>query len=371
MDMENKTINKDTDKFPCPGCGGNMHFDPGSGMLKCEYCDSTVNFERADGEIQEYDFFALTEEESDSHVATDEWSEAAFEIQCESCGAKTVITDDTLSKFCAFCGSSHIIKQEDVTGIAPESVIPFSITAKQAKSIYSKWIKKRWLAPKALKNQSIAGKYRGMYIPYWTYDSDAHYAYTAQAGDYYYVTQTRKDSNGKTVTEQVRKIRWRTVRGSGRKYFDDVQVPATSKLDLSLLPRLEPFTLGKLLPYQPEFLSGFLAERYSVDVKDGWENAKEEIKDDLRSVVRNSIVADEVRNIVLTVSHNEVKYKHLLVPVWLSSYKYKDKKYQVMINGENGKIIGKSPISPWKIAAIVLGIAAFAAIIYFIVQAQG
>ena len=359
--MENDII-KDTDKFPCPSCGGNMHFDPSSGMLKCEYCDSTVNFERLDDEIKEYDFNKVEEEE----VSVDEWAGKSINIKCESCGAQTVITDDTISHECAFCGSSHIVKIEEMTGISPESVIPFSITKKQASETLVKWLGKRMMAPRKLKKDSKKDKFKGMYIPYWTYDSDTVYTYTAQAGDYYYVTETVRGSDGKMSTRQVRKVRWRMVRGSSARYFDDIQVYATTKVEKSLLKRTEPYGLGKLQPFQAEFLSGLNAERYSVDVKDGWKEAEAYIMDQLRSDVMRMVQADEVRNIVLNVNHNTIKYKHILVPLWIAGYTYSGKKFQVLVNGENGKIAGRAPVSAIKVILLILGIAAFIALMYWL-----
>jgi len=359
--MENNII-KDSDKFPCPACGGNMHFDPASGMLKCEYCDSSINFERLDDEIKEYDFRLVDEQE----VNVNEWSGETSNIKCESCGAQTVITDETISHECAFCGSSHVVKQEEMIGISPESVIPFSITRKQAEKVLAKWLGKRWMAPRKLKTENVKEKFKGMYIPYWTYDSDTFYTYTAQAGDYYYVTETSRDANGKMVTKQVRKIRWRMVRGSSARYFDDIQIYATTKVDRKLLKKTEPYGLGKLLPFQPQFLSGFLAERYSIDVKDGWKQAEQYIVDSLRNDVRNMVQADEVRNIVLNINHNQIKYKHILVPLWLAGYTFRNKKYQVLVNGENGKIAGKAPISAWKIILLILGIAGIFVLLYFL-----
>ncbi len=359
--MENDII-KDTDKFPCPSCGGNMHFDPESGMLKCEYCDSSVDFDKLDDEILEYDFRSVEEQE----ISVDEWAGKSINIKCESCGAQTVITDDTISHECAFCGSSHIVKQEEMTGISPESVIPFSITKKQANATFAKWMGKRMMAPRKLKTDSRKGKFKGMYIPYWTYDSDTVYTYTAQAGDYYYVTETTRGADGKMQTQQVRKIRWRMVRGSSARYFNDIQVYATTKVDKNLLKRTEPYGLGKLLPFQAEFLSGFNAERYSVDVKEGWKQAEQHIMNELHNDVRSIVHADEVRNIVLNVNHNTIKYKHILVPLWLVGYTYAGKKYQVLVNGENGKIAGKAPVSAIKVILLILGIAAFIALMYWL-----
>ena len=363
INFENNEDREST-KFPCPSCGANMHFDPEKASLKCDHCDNIINFEKRDEPILEYDFFSVKD------VAKEELGDKSLTIQCESCGAKTVVGNDTIAKFCAFCGSSHIISTEELGGIPPESVIPFQIPEKKAQEAFKAWVKKRWFAPNDLKKQRVGGKLNGVYVPYWTYDADTYYSYTAQAGKHYYVTKTRV-VNGKTQTYQEMHTRWYPVSGSGQYYFDDLQIQASKEINYSLLESIEPFTLSKLTPYMKEFLSGFLAERYSVDVKEGWDDAKREINTELNNMVRNRVLsggADEVRDVRIAANYKEVKYKHILVPVWLSSYKFKNKTYQYMINGENGKVAGRAPVSVWKVLGLILGIAAAAVIIYYIYQ---
>ena len=342
------TQTRKSEQFPCPSCGGNMHFDPETGHLKCPFCDNVIDFDEGDEEIKEYNFFAISEED-----VSQDWSEGNLTIKCENCGAQTVVGSETMSQFCTFCGSSHIVQVQEFTGIAPESLLPFSIPKEKAMECFKTWIKKRWFAPRALKKEDRNERLKGTYVPYWTYDADLTYAYTAQAGHYYYVTRTRM-VDGEMKTERVRKIRWETVHGNGANFFDDIQVSATSKLTKRYVDRLEPFNLSKLTSYKGEFLSGFQAERYSVNVKQGWEEAKQEINAYLHSEVVRKVHADEVRNVRIQIAYNDVRYKHLLVPVWLSSYLYRDKTYQVMINGDNGKVAGKFPVSFWKVFFVVL-----------------
>jgi len=357
--------NRESTKFPCPSCGANMHFDPKEGSLKCDHCGNIIDFEKNDEPILEYDFFSAKDVEKKESKG-----EQTLTIHCESCGAKTSVGNDTISKFCAFCGSSQIISREELGGIPPESVIPFQISTKKAQEAFKAWIKKRWFAPNSLKKQKLAGKLNGVYIPYWTYDADTFYSFTAQGGKHYYVTKTRV-VNGKTQTYQERRTRWYPVSGSNQHYFDDLQIQASKEIDYDLLERIEPFTMSKLTAYMKEFLSGFLAERYSVGVKEGWEDAKREIKGELNSMVRQEVLSrgyDVVRSINIVANYKTVSYKHILVPVWLSAYKFRNKTYQYMINGENGKVAGRAPVSAWKIIFLVLGIAAVGVGVYFLYQ---
>lgn len=359
---------KDTDKFPCTSCGGNMVFDPENGGLSCPYCGNHTVISRNNNEIKEYDF----DSEIENHRG--DWGSKTSVIKCESCGAETVLDAYNVAQFCAFCGSSHIVKQDCSAGIVPESVVPFKVSQKTAMELFRKWISKRYFAPRALKTNYSAQRLKGVYIPFWTYDTQTFSRYTGEGGTYYYVTETYTTvENGKTVrkTRQVRKIRWWPTSGNYSRFFDDVLVNASKQIDSKLIGRIEPFALEELVGYKPEYLSGFFAEHYSVGLKDGWTTARKWIDDQIREGVIRKINADEVRNLHIRSCYEDIKYKHLLLPLWISSYTYKNKIYKFMINGQTGKVSGYSPVSPWKVLLAIGVGAAVAVLAYLIFRNRG
>ena len=355
--------NEKTDSFPCPSCGGNMVFNPETQSLECPYCNTKAEIKKQADDIKEYDFFSAEESENNS------WGNEKRVIKCDKCGAETVLDEDSTAQFCPFCGSSYIVKADKSAGIPPESVIPFKVSQGKAMECFKNWIRKRYLAPGALKNSYQSQRMSGMYIPCWTYDADTYSTYTAEAGEYYYTTETdwvEENGERKMVTKQVRHTRWYFTSGDYSEYFNDILVNASNKIDDGLMSKLEPFNLSELVHYKPEFLSGFLAERYSISLKDGWNIAVNTVNSGIHSGVTSSIHADEVRNLNIKTTYNEIKYKHILLPVWISAYTYKDKVYSFMINGQTGEVQGHSPLSPWKITGLViLGILLVAAVIYF------
>lgn len=356
------TKQEETERFLCPSCGGNMLFNPEKQKLVCMYCsnESDINFEKDN--INEYDFYHAEQ------TSNKDWGNEKRIIRCDSCGAETVLDENSTAQFCAFCGSSHIIKTEDKMGIVPESLIPFKISNDKAKELFSNWIKKLFFAPKALKSRHSMERMNGVYIPFWTYDCDTFSSYTAQRGDYYYVTETEwVEQNGerKQVTKQVRKTRWTSVHGNYSKFFDDILVNASNKIDKHIIRKLEPFNLNELTLYKPEFLSGFLAERYSVDLKAGWNSAEETIKSDLNFEIKHQIGGDEVRSLNVSTSYQNRKFKHILLPIWISAYGYKDKIYRFMINGQTGEVDGESPVSILKVVMLILIIIALIGGTYF------
>lgn len=349
--QEDLKVRERTDNFPCPACGGNMVFSPESQTLVCPYCNNKIEINTDNEDIQEYDFSTAEDDKNN------DWGSVKRVIHCEKCGAETIMDENATAQFCAFCGSSHIVKNEELPGIAPESLVPFKISKKKAEEFFGKWIKKRFFAPKKLKSMYQNGKITGIYIPFWTYDADTNSYYTAEAGTYYYVTETEwVEENGqkKMVSKQVRKTRWEYVSGSYSHYFDDVLINASKQRDFNLIESIEPFNLKELVRYEPQFLSGFLAERYSIGLKDGWKMAKSLINNSIYSGVVHKINADETRNVNIKTAFNDIKYKHLLLPIWVSAYTYNNKVYRYMINGQTGKVHGKYPVSPWKVLLTVL-----------------
>ena len=357
-----------SDQFPCPACGGQMTYDPEAGMLHCAYCEKTLNIDRDSAEIQEYDL------EAGLGHAEQDWGRDTQVVKCQSCGAQTVLDANSVSQNCSFCGSAHVVRIDELAGIKPESLIPFNIARPKAESLFARWIGRKWLAPRSLKKEYRPEKIQGVYVPFWTYDAATQSTYTAEAGTYYYTTRTRTvTQNGKTrtVTEQVRHVRWRWVSGTYAKAYDDLLINAASHMQGRLIRRIEPFDLRELIPYRPEYLAGFGAERYSIDLKQGFANAKDIIRQDLYSDIHGQIRADTVRNLNVQTMYRDVRYKHLLLPVWISAYRFRKKTYQFLINGQTGEVQGRAPVSFWKVTLLVLGGAALIALIYWLIQVFG
>lgn len=360
-DEKVEVIREESDSYPCPGCGAEMHYNPADKNMKCEFCGTTdeINFEE-NPNIKEYSMDKAQEE------ADTDWGKKLRVLHCESCGAETNIEAEAKAVACPFCGSSHIIKEnEKSTRIKPESLIPFTIDKKKAREGFKEWLKGKWLAPNSLKREAKSDKLQGVYIPYWTYDSNTSSNYVAKRGTYYYVTKTVTNDKGETSTERVRKTRWTTVTGNLSKYYDDIMVPGSKNHLGGLLDRADNYNLNSLVKYSPKFLSGFMAERYNMDLKEGWKEGKKIMDSMIKEDIRRKVGGDEFRLVNKDTIFGDVVYKHFLVPVWISNYSYKGKNYQYVVNGQNGRLEGHYPKSPVKIALLVLLGALIAGGIYY------
>jgi predicted RNA-binding Zn-ribbon protein involved in translation (DUF1610 family) len=359
---ENQINKEEANIYRCKSCSGNMTFDPVSGTLKCPYCGNTKEVENLKVVIEEYDIDSVDED------AVKDWGGQNKVVRCSSCGAQTVLSENSVAQFCAFCGSSQIVKNDAGVGIKPESLIPFKITKDTAVGAFKKSISKKFFAPNKLKNNHQMQRMNGVYIPHWTYDCNTYSSYTAEAGTYYYETRTvYVTENGKSVakTEQVRKTRWRHVSGDYSAFFDDVLIHASKQVDQSLIQNLG-FDLSELVPYKPEYLSGYLAEKYSIGLKEGWNFARSEVDEDINQNIKTEINADEVRGLNVDTSYSNVKFKHLLLPIWISTYAYKNKQYNFIVNGQNGKVNADAPISIVKVMLLVTLIAGIIGLLVYL-----
>ncbi len=357
--VEQTEVNK------CPSCGGNAVFDPASGTLKCPFCGGEREIEKTRHNTIEHDFLQALELEEDS------WDDEKRVFKCNNCGAETLLDKDKVADFCSFCGSSHIAKSENHAGIKPALVLPFQITKEVALEKFKLWMKKRYFAPSKLAQSYKLDKLAGAYVPYWTFDSQTNSSYVVQIGTYYYVMETRtvvEDGKPKQVTEQVRKIRWHTDRGRYSNFFDDVLVRASRNVASGLIDNIEPFHLNELVDYKTDYLSGFLAERYSIPLKEGWSDAKGIIDQRITSGIHGQVHGDVVNIVSVATDYKDITYKHILLPIWISSFVFNNKVYRFLVNGQTGKVSGKSPVSAVKVSLAVFIMFAIIGIIWFFIE---
>lgn len=347
---------KETDK-KCPQCGATVTFDPARGMMYCEYCGYTCEVPiNTTATIEELDF------ESAIHTESFNWGEQKKEVQCKQCGAVTIYDALETAAVCPFCGSTSVMPAATENTIAPGAVCTFAITKEQAGANFSKWLGKKWFAPRKAKKSAKPDAFNGVYLPYWTFDAQTTSDFTARAG----YDSTERDKDGKTYTT----TEWKRVNGTYEEFFDDVTVVASKRHEDSGVKDCEPFDFSKMIPYTPQAVAGFVAERYSIGLKDGWEVAQQTIQSRLKNNIAKFIKkhwhADRTDRLKFSTIYENITYKYLLVPTWISSFKYKNKTYQFVVNGQTGKVGGKYPLSAFRIIVFsLLLIGLFALLIYY------
>jgi len=351
--------------FACEKCAADLKYDPKASALTCPYCGAENKIAAASDDIGEQDFHAYIKNKTES--------EETYEVltaKCGSCGAESTLDPNVNSDACPFCGDAVAIAPDAHRLIKPQSLLPFDIPKEDARKSFRNWLKKLWFAPNKLKKmRNQAAGMQGVFLPHWTYDSDCASSYVGQRGEYYWVSEryTTTNSKGQTVTQtrRVRKTRWYPASGVVNNSFDDILIVGSKSLPKKYIEKLEPWGLENLVKYEPEFASGFKTESYAVDLEQGFDDAQVKMKPTIEGTIRRDIGGDTQRILNYSTGYKDITFKHILLPVWLSCYRYQDKVYRFVINARTGEVQGERPWSIVKIGLAAAGVALLiGAIIY-------
>lgn len=341
-------------RFPCTACGGQLAWDATSRSMRCGHCGQAQSLEVAEGSIEEVDFERALKEGVGRGYGVSRKS-----LRCENCGAITSYDDVAVSVRCTFCDNSHVVQFQSAEEVVrPASLVPFGVDKKQALEGFKAWISSRWLSPGSLQKMWALGQIDGVYLPYWTFDAATASRWTAMAG-YYHDKQVRYSTveEGKTVwrTRTEREVHWRPAAGFYDHTFDDELVYASQGLPRELLRALEPYdTQQGLVVYRPDYLAGWKAERYSVDLAEGWKVGRRQMEEMLREWCASQIPGDTYKDLRVNTRFSQVTFKHVLLPVWVAAYHYQGKLYRFMVNGQTGQVSGEAPLSWIKVTLLVL-----------------
>lgn len=356
--------------FPCRQCGAKLEYLPGTGSQKCPYCGAENTIPKSTEEIREREYAAFLREAMDGAETAD-----VITVTCQACGAESTKPPNVTASQCPFCGADIVATAASSKKIKPQALLPFAIDHKQARELFQGWIRGLWFAPNALRRLARQDTpINGLYCPYWTYDCHATTTYAGMRGDDYWTTETyttRENGRSVTRTRQVRHTRWTPVSGTVFNSFNDILVVASESLPRSYAQALEPWDLDQLTPYQDAYLSGFRAESYQVDLSAGFERAKEIMAPDIHAAVCHDMGGDHQQVHSSDTRYDAITFKHVLLPVWLSAYRYRNKVYRFLVNARTGEVQGERPWSAFKIALAALAGAVMAGVIaYAVAQSQ-
>ena len=356
-------------RFPCNACGSDLRFDPARGLLVCDHCGNTQAIGGTAGP------FAAVVELDLQQALTAALPQAEIEetrVQsCPNCGAQFELKGDIHAAECPFCATPVVTGTGIHRHIKPRGLLPFALDEALARDAMTDWLGSLWFAPNGLTEYARKGRAMdGIYVPYWTFDAQTHSSYTGQRGTHYYTTHTvMRDGKPRTVRQQH--TRWSPAAGRVQRFFDDVLVLASRSLPKKYTDGLEPWDLSQLEPYQPQYLAGFRAEGYQVELQDGFVEARAYMDRMILRDVKFDIGGDEQRVSNVQTQVSAVTFKHILLPVWLAAYKYQGQTYRFVVNGRTGRVQGERPYSKWKIAlAVLLGLVIALTVGYFYAQNQ-
>ncbi len=354
--------------FPCPSCGADLAFDAEAGALACRHCGHRRAVATDAPSPAERDYRAAAAAGAAAHPAV-----SAREARCASCGAAIGFEPGIEAQPCPFCAGPLTLAPDPRRRFAPDGVLPFAVSERAARQALADWLDGLWFAPGDLGAYARAGRrLSGVYLPFWTFDADAEADYAGARGDAYTVYETRtRFVDGEAVRKRtpVRKMRWTPVAGRVRKRFDDVLAAASRTLPERFADRLGGLNggwdLAALAPFQPDYLAGYRAEGYGVDLEEGFAEAQATMAATLRRAARFDIGGDAQTIHRLEARYRDVTFKLALLPIWIAAYRYRGRTYRFVVNGRTGAVVGDRPYAWWKLALAGIGGALAAALLIF------
>jgi hypothetical protein len=330
-------------EFKCPRCAGDSAFSANSGVLECRFCGYQ---ERPAGEV-----VGQAAEEQEFRVETLDavksgWGVERTEIVCQSCGTRETVPAGELTHTCAFCGSSRVVQAEVPTSVMrPSALIPLEIDQPHLEIILNDWFTDHWLLPKQLKNVVAAVDIKSIFIPFWTFDAQSRASWKAQ------VAHTRTTGHGKNRRTHTE---WRWESGHVSRVFDDHLISGSRKMNEKLLDKIDSFNLQGLVPYDPSFLAGSVAQAYEIELEQAWSAGRSTFREQVRKDCRRQASSPRMRNFSMDLEFSDESWRYILLPVMMASYRFNNKIYRIIINGQTGTIFGQRPIDWQKIRNIGL-----------------
>lgn len=327
-------------EYKCPCCGGGINFDSTVQKLKCPYCDTEFEIETLNECEAEMNNSAQASDDINWNTESGEYfteDEAAgfCTFICNSCGGEIVGEETTAATSCPFCGNPVVIKSRLSGSMRPDLVIPFKLDKKAAKEGLVRHLSGKPLLPKMFKDENHIDEIRGMYLPFWLFDSDA------EADVSYRATKVRvwHDRNF-NYTETSHFL----VRRRGQIGFDHIPVDGSSKMANDLMESIEPFDLSDAVDFNTAYLAGFLADKYDVSSADCVERANERVRNTTQAAFTQTVQGySSVVPEHSAIKINNGRVQYALFPVWMLTTHWHDNDYTFVMNGQSGKFVGDLP----------------------------
>lgn len=347
----------------CEHClSAQLAWDAKEGRLRCQGCGSLQEKSDSDaGIIVEHDLNdALKRRRVRGPIG-----QGTRLLRCETCRAEIEIPDEISATHCEFCRSPLVIPLHDTEDHNhPESLIPFAIDRASAERAFSKWLQSLWLRPRSLRTGASLRQLHGVYIPYWAFGCEVTTRWSADSGYTHYEVVSRQTPRGEEKS-RVAHTRWQPSSGSRHDRYTDHLVCASRGLASELHGDIHRFDTRGLLPYSNEYVLGFSAERYAVELREAWQQARSEIGSEQSSRCLQDIPGDTQRDVRTTHQFQAVQFKYVLLPMWIAAYEYQGKVHRFLVNGQTGEVEGTAPRSAMKIALLVLTVVMLIALVFY------
>ena len=340
--------------YKCPNCYAELKFSASDQLFKCDYCGSSFTEQEMKEVAAQNEAHADLGPEPEAQQE-DDFSEHTSVYHCNSCGASIMADDNTAATFCYYCHNPVILTGRVSGDLRPAYVLPFQIDRDTAVNHFKDWCKKRWFLPKDFLSSAQQEKITGLYVPFWVTDVDVSAEMDAlgkkirswTSGNYHY-TETKEYAVARKA-----KVVLRGLPADGASHIDD-----------ELMEAVEPFDYKAVKPFAMQYLSGFYAEKYDMDMSAMFPRIQQRAVQASDSVVRASMTGYSTVSVTRSdIKVMSTKWEYMLLPVWFMTYKYHDKVYEFALNGQTAKFVGEPPLSRSRVGLFCAGLGLLTAVI--------
>lgn len=271
---------------------------------------------------------------------------------CKGCGASMSYDASAGTLRCPFCGSSELEKQPDAKEISPQGVVPFAIKQDQAIAAMRQWLGSSIWRPGDLSEQAAIVKMTPVYVPYWVFEAQTHTFWTADTSQ----------------TPVGARAGWYPLTGQHEGTYHGLLVGASGALTPAETMALCPFDLANAVPPDKIDLTNSIYERFTVPRKYARPLANQGFEQ-LEAEACGKYVPGSARNLKVNVRITDLTSQPMLLPVWIMAYRYQDRVFRFVVNGQTGRVTGQAPLS-WRKIAVVVAIILLAVAILLAIIAQ-
>ncbi len=325
----------------CPSCGANMKYLPETQKLYCENCKTSkdIIFEKM-GEKRAWNL------RDKATKSTKDWAKSTKNLKCPNCGASVVLSNLEYAKNCPYCETALVGNDASLNSLEPDGIIPFKFSDAVASEKYKKGLKKKFFAPRAFKKAPPTESIKGIYIPSFIFDADTNSTYKGKLAD----DDSYTDRNGHRRT----KTSYKHISGTHASKQYDIVVESSSKISQAQMTDILPYNTQEIVKFKQDFIMGYTIEQYESTVDECKVIAKRIMEENIKREILSKYSYDRVCYFEMTTDYANEKYNYNLFPVYKCDYKYKNKTYTTIMNGQTGKVGGGYPISGLKVFLVVM-----------------
>jgi DNA-directed RNA polymerase subunit RPC12/RpoP len=338
--------------YTCPQCGGQLAYDLVLSGLACSHCGHQVAIRtRKIGPTAKKQEFTV----DTMKIADRGWGKLRTMIHCQQCGAELSYAEGAVATSCPYCASNSVnVSQSEHTLFQPQALVPFKVKPDDLRLYTDQWIKDGWMHPAELKNSARVDRFVPFYIPFWAFSAKIAFDWEAEVA--HTVTEQYYDTSSKSWQTRTR-IEWRWENGNVQKTYTNYLVSGVDEKRLNplILGGLIPFDMDALVSFELDYLVGINANAYDVDLNTAWATAKTNLRDEAMQLAIEDASNSQVRNLSIDMSYDNERWSYLFLPVYIAVYLFEGKSFQVMVNGQTGKVFGQKPIAWLKVWLAILG----------------